>query len=434
MIVTGCNHSRIRSLTVMETKLFRSQAVEHQRDRLRGDVLLLPRFSHSLLISILLLWFVAVLLWLVFSSYARKETVFGWLEPPTGIVRIYAQDGGIIQKVLVAEGEFVEKDQPLVIISGDRFLASGDQIETRLLEEYEQQQKLINEQLQRVHTIYTTRKEDLEKRIFTARQELRMVDEQLKTIEVRYGLISKQVEGYKSLKNQGHVSTLEYDNILAQELALRSDRQTLLRSQISQKNLINQLKTEQQLLPEESENTLDQLREKLSEIAQNMAQLSGQRSHIIKSTRSGIVNNLQAIEGQKTIVGSSVPLLTLLPSDISLSAHLLIPVRSAGFVEAGQRLDIRYDAFPYQKFGLYEGVVENVSRTLLLPNELLHVPVPLQEPVYRVVASLKQSNVDAYGKQFPLKPGMTLNADIRLGERSLIQWLLEPVYSLQGRI
>lgn len=372
--------------------------------------------------------------WLVFSSYARKETVLGWLEPPSGVVRIYAEDTGIIKKVLVAEGEFVEKDQPLIIVNGDRVLANGDNMEIRLLDEYESQRKLLTEQLVRTQSINNRRDDDIAKRIVAAQHELKVIGEQLQTLDERYQLIIKQVERYRSLKDQGHVSVTEYDNVLSQELSLRSEKQSLLRNQVAQKNIIEQLRTEQSLLPDETANTLGQYRQKLSDIAQQVAQLSGQRSHVIKSSRSGIINNLQAIEGQQAVFGSNIPLLTLLPADTLLSVHLLVPVRSAGFIEPGQRLDIRYDAFPYQKFGLYEGVVESISKTLLLPNEIANLPVSLQEPVYRVVAQLKHPTVKAYGKDFPLKPGMTLSADVRLSERSLIQWLLEPIYSLQGRI
>lgn len=97
-------------------------------------------------------------------------------------------------------------------------------------------------------------------------------------------------------------------------------------------------------------------------------------------------------------------------------------------------MDIRYDAFPYQKFGLYEGVVEGVAKTPLLPGELLNTPVHLQEPVYRVTARLSEQGVRAYGQAIPLKSGMTLTADVELAERRLWQWLLEPIFSLKGRL
>lgn len=91
----------------MTERLFRQEAIEHQRHRLHGDVLLLPKFSHTLITGVLLLWIVAIAVWLATSVYARKETAFGWLEPPTGVIRIYPEDSGIIESILVNEGDYV---------------------------------------------------------------------------------------------------------------------------------------------------------------------------------------------------------------------------------------------------------------------------------------------------------------------------------------
>uniref|UniRef100_UPI00260BD22E HlyD family efflux transporter periplasmic adaptor subunit n=1 Tax=uncultured Microbulbifer sp. TaxID=348147 RepID=UPI00260BD22E len=170
----------------------------------------------------------------------------------------------------------------------------------------------------------------------------------------------------------------------------------------------------------------------LSDLAQQIAQLHGQQAYIVKASRAGVVSNLQAAEGQQA--QADIPVLSLVPENHVLTAQLLVPVRSAGFLSAGQPLKIRYDAFPYQKFGLYPGAVLEVSDTVLLPDELLRVPVTVREPVFRVTAKLAQPTVNAYGRHFSLKPGMTLSADVQLAERSLLQWLLEPIYSLRGRL
>lgn len=418
----------------MTTELFRQEAIEHQRHRLHGDVLLLPKISHTLTLAVLLLWVFLVFIWLANSTYARKETAFGWLEPPHGVIRIYPEDSGIIKTILVKEGDHVSKDQPLIIINGDRILASGDNLESKLLDEYETQRQLLNEQLTRTESIYTFRTKDTHQRISAAQGELKMLNQQIGTLNQRHELIKTQVERQKSLRTLGHISSSEYDNAITQELAIQSEKQGLIRSQIAQKNLIDQLQTELGTLPDEHNNQIDQLRERLSSIAQQIAQLSGQRSHVIKAPKDGLVNNLQAIEGQLAQLGANAPLMTLIPADSNLTAHLLVPVRAAGFIEPNQPINIRYDAFPYEKFGLYHGEIQRVSKTLLLPNELLNAPIPIQEPVYRITATLNEPMVVAYGKEFPLKPGMTLSADIELSERSLIQWILEPIYSLQGRL
>lgn len=414
--------------------LFRTQVIEQKIDRLHGDVLLLPRISHSILITFLLVWLVAVGIWLATSTYARKETVVGWLEPPAGVVRLYPEASGQIKQILVKEGDKVQAGQPLIIINGDRILADGGNLENRLLEEYESQRNLLTEQIERADLSQQDREKSLQRQAESIRHNLSLMDEQLTTLDARHTLIKNQLERYRPKIEQGHISRLEYDQVLSQELSVRSDRQALLREIGNQKDLLSQRLTDLQLLPKDSANSLDQLQSRLSELAQQIAQLQGQRAHIVTATRAGVVNNLQAREGQFVSSTNPMPLLTLADNNSPLVAHLLVPVRSAGFVAPGQRLDIRYDAFPYQKFGLYQGVIESVAKTALLPGELPNTPVKLQEPVYRIEARLDEQGVSAYGQAIPLRSGMTLTADVELAERSLWQWLLEPIYSLKGRL
>lgn len=64
----------------------------------------------------------------------------------------------------------------------------------------------------------------------------------------------------------------------------------------------------------------------------------------------------------------------------------------------------------------------------------MQLPVNLKEPVYRLRAKLTQQQMQAFGKSFFLKSGMLFEADIMLEQRTLIEWLLEPIYSLRGRV
>ncbi|WKD49469.1 HlyD family secretion protein [Microbulbifer spongiae] len=414
------------------TGLFRRQAMEKQADRLHGEILLLPRLSHTLILSLLLAWVVAVIIWLAGSHYARRESVTGWLEPASGVVRVYAERSGIIKQVLVREGDRVIKDQPLIVVNGDRILADGKHLESLLLTEYKSQQQLVSEQLKRSEKIYHQQLRDLDQRIVAGEEDLALLEKQIETQTQRYILIAEQAERYRRLKRDGHISSAELDAVIAQELELQADRQSLARSGVNLRNQIRQLESDRLLLPEEFANSSDQLRARLSDLAQQIAQLHGQRAYIVKASRDGVISNLQATEGQQA--RADIPILSLVPENHVLTAQLLVPVRSAGFLTTGQPLKIRYDAFPYQKFGLYPGAVLEVSDTVLLPDELLRVPVAVREPVFRVTAKLAQPTVNAYGRHFSLKPGMTLSADVQLAERSLLQWLLEPIYSLRGRL
>jgi membrane fusion protein len=416
----------------MVKKLFRQQAVDHRANRLYGDVFVLPRLSHTLIAGFLLAWVLLLVIWLVTSTYDRKETVQGWLEPSEGIVRVYARADGIIKQVLVADGDVVVPDQPLIIVDGDRRLASGEDLEKLLLGEYEAKHKLLSDQLARTNGMFDMRKHDVEERIAAVRKELALLDRQTATLEERHKMAAAQTEKYQKLTRDGHISAVTLDTARQQELELLSDAQELSRVQINQQNLLQQLLTESQLLPDEHSNTIGQLRSQLSDLAQEIAQLHGEHSYTIKAVRPGVVSNLQVWVGQS--VRGDIPLLSIVPNGAVLAAHLIVPVRAAGFVKEGQPLEIRYDAFPYEKFGLYHGQVTGMSRSVLLPNELLSAPITSQEPVYKVYAQLNAPVVNAYGQEFQLKPGMTFSADIRLESRTLLEWLLEPFYSIKGRL
>ena len=124
--------------------------------------------------------------------------------------------------------------------------------------------------------------------------------------------------------------------------------------------------------------------------------------------------------------------LAILPENSVYEAVLFVPTHSIGFVESGQQVKIRYNAFPYQRFGLYLGTVADVSDVILAPDDI-NSPVTLIEPVYRISVTLKEQSVSAYGKELDLHSGMILEADILLERLSIIDWLLEPIYSVTGK-
>ena len=418
----------------MSIELFRKRAVDYKADRLSGEVLVLPRLSHTLCIALLLLWIAALAIWLITSSYTKKETVTGWLEPNGGLTRIYAEDSGVVQQLLVKEGDQVSAGQPLAVVSGDRYLTDGERLDQRLLQEYQLQRQLLSEQLQQTDSIFLNKTGNLQQQLDAARQSLDVLQQQLATLNDWQKILDQQVDRQRTLQRTGHLSSAELEDTVGRQLALRNQAQSLQREQVEYQHRIDQLNGELLSLPNEKGNSLNQIRTQLSTIAQKITQLSGAQGYVIKAPREGIATNLQIREGMYLSANKQTPLMTLVPPQAELVAHLLIPVKAAGFIKTDQPLDIRYDAFPYQKFGLYQGRVTEISEAVFTPGELADTPVAVREPVYQVAARLAKQHIQAYGQRVSLKPGMTFSADIQLSERSLLQWLLEPIFSLQGRL
>jgi membrane fusion protein len=98
---------------------------------------------------------------------------------------------------------------------------------------------------------------------------------------------------------------------------------------------------------------------------------------------------------------------------------------------------LRYSAFPYQKFGQYWGTVTEVSHAALQSDELKSLvptvpPAEQSKTFYRVIVAPDRQEVTAYGRPEPLQASMQVEARVLLESRAIYQWILEPVYGLQG--
>ncbi|HRE33153.1 MAG TPA: HlyD family efflux transporter periplasmic adaptor subunit, partial [Candidatus Berkiella sp.] len=207
--------------------------------------------------------------------------------------------------------------------------------------------------------------------------------------------------------------------------------QELLRAKSSRQSALSQTQSELEQLPIKSESRINEIENTISEIKQRHAEVAGRRALEIRSPIAGTVTALQAREGQWQ--ATNTPLLAIMPKDALLQVELFVPSRAIGFIAKDQRVKVRFDAFPYQRFGIYEGHVAVISQHVLLPSELPAPLVELKEPVYRLTVNLSQQHVNAYGKAFALQAGMSLEADIILENQTLFQWVLDPLTSLKGR-
>jgi len=139
------------------------------------------------------------------------------------------------------------------------------------------------------------------------------------------------------------------------------------------------------------------------------------------------------------VPGSTAPLLSIVPAGSKLAAELFSPSRAIGFVRPGQEVLLRYAAFPYQKFGTYRGKVAVISRSAVSPSELSPQLAGLtslfgaNEPVYRIKVTPASQTAIAHGEPVPLQPGMQLEADVLIERRRLIEWVLDPLFTLTGK-
>ena len=120
----------------------------------------------------------------------------------------------------------------------------------------------------------------------------------------------------------------------------------------------------------------------------------------------------------------------LAPSGDELVAELFVPSRAVGLVGTGQTVELKYDAFPSQRFGRHEATVDKVSLTVLSGGEAGVAGLGISEPVFKARGRLAVQTVQADGAAVPLRAGMLLSAAIVIDRRTLADRLFEPSYAV----
>ena len=174
-----------------------------------------------------------------------------------------------------------------------------------------------------------------------------------------------------------------------------------------------------------------QIEQRRSELQQSLVQEEARSDLEIRAPIAGIITNIAAARGDS--VAANATLATIMPKGRAIHAQLLVPTRAIGFIQAGNQVVLRYDAFPFQYFGQYQGKVTSVGRTVWSPGERVG-PLSVREPVYRIEVALDRQTVHTGAQEIPLRPGMLVNADILLEKRTVFEWVFEPVLALRERL
>lgn len=414
-----------------EQGLFRANAVKQQSARLDGEVIIAQPLSSSVLTLILFGVVVIIVVFLSLTSFNRKETVTGYLKPDTGLAKVVSLRSGVVQQVYVDDGQQVQAGDKLALLVIPEHLAAGASLTDTLFQALEQQTDLVNLRRQQLKSQFAQQEAEYNARLTLSQNLLNDIGAQQRLLTQRLLLNQQRLVNFKALNQQGAISTLELQQQHELVLNIQQQLAELNASEQNQKAQLTQLDGLLQRLPSELEQQLTLLDSDISRLKQQQTELNARGELLITAPISGRVTNLVAQAGNNTQPGQQ--LLTIVPDNARLQAVLLVPTRAYGFVQPGQRTRLRFDAFPYQRFGLYEGEVIKTAQAIVLPGEV-DMPVAVQEPVYRVEVTLDSQHIRAYGNSVPLQSGMLLSADIVLEQRSLLAWLFEPVLSLKGRL
>ncbi|TLU67475.1 HlyD family efflux transporter periplasmic adaptor subunit [Thalassotalea litorea] len=415
--------------------LFRKEVLEKQQHRLQGTVVLTQPLSLSLLVTAIVIMFFLIISFLALASYSRKETVRGYLKPDKGVIKTYGQLTGYVDELYVEEGDTVAQGQPLLTLSTRGQFGFGQSTETantddqlalseRLINRLSSQIHLLNLEAEQYQSLQKKELQSLEKRNSVLRVEQQVTKQQAALLENKFSILAHRHQQIESLFNQGFVSDREKQSHHQQLLDLKQERQGLKRIQLQQQRELTRMELELDTIPEQYQLKISALNRHQAELENQLGQIRTNNKYTVRANRDGIVTGLQVVAGES--VSPNTLLLSLIPEHSVLLAELYLPTRSAGFITSGQATKLRFDAFPYQRFGFINGKIIQVDQTIIKPAEL-SAPFSIREPVYRIRAQLDSQGMQTNDSQFPLRSGMLFQADIILEKRSLMAWLFEPL-------
>ena len=418
------------------SNLFRPEANEGQRQTWLGSVQLIRPVSLALLTSFVLLVAACVAAFLVLGEYTRKARITGFLVPDRGVIRLMAPQPATVVKSHVSEGRVVRQGDVLFVLAIDQATLNTDN-QAAVKRSLAARERSLQGAAAQQNQLERARAAALDRQVEDMRRELGQMVAEAEFQGQRLQLAQQAQARLESLRGDNFVSAAQVQTKSEEVLGLKAQMQGLERQRSTHLREIGSLQAQRRELPLRGQAQQGEIDRDLAALAQQAAENEAPRQIIVRAPQDGVISAVLAEPGHSVTPASA--LASLLPADARLQAHLFAPSSAVGFLRPDQVVQLRYQAFPHQKFGHHGGHVVQVSRAPLQAAELASLPLAghggsATQPLYRITVVLDQQSVAAYGQAQPLSPGMELEADVLLDRRRLIEWIFEPVLGIAGRV
>jgi len=402
--------------------------------------------------------FLILLVWAIFGKLDIVATAEGRLVPKSYIKIVQPAEGGVIQDILVHEGQEVEAGQ--VLMRMDAKLADSDaravrneyklkQIQLRRIEaelsDLPMEQKagdpidLYTHVEQQYFTNLKTHHDTLDQERATlskVKYDLRASEEILKKLQETIPSYRRSLVAYEKLGKDGYISSIALEekqrevlekerDLRAQEARVSSLTSTITASEKKLARIISSYRSDLQNERVETESQAFRLREELEKIEHKSDRL------VLRAPQSGIVKDL-ATHTRGTVVSPGTVIVSLVPQEEPLQAEVHIRNEDVGFVHKQQNVKLKLAAYPFQKYGMIEGTVLHVgadasdagTQPAGQNNRSLDQSVGYR---YKALIRLDKQYLETNDRHMQLSPGMLTVAEIHLGHRTVMEYLLSPM-------
>ncbi len=416
--------------------LFRREVFDNRQREWLGSIQLIRPPSLAWL-TLLVVGAVGITVtYLALGEYTRKARVTGYLVPDHGVLRLMPPQVATVVETQVSEGRFVHRGDVLYVLAVGQATLSGD-TQAAVQDSLVARRRSLEESARQRLALDASQSVALGRQADDMRRELASIGAEIELQKQRLALAQQAQARLESLRGDNFVSAAQVQAKSEEMLGVKAQIQALERQRSAHLREIGVVEAQRRELPLKARALRGEVDRDMAALAQQSAESEARQRIVVLAPQDGVMTSVLAEVGQT--VNPGVAMASLLPADAKLQAHLFAPSSAVGFVRQNQAVQLRYQAFPYQKFGHQSGMVAQVARAPLQASELSGLPLQGApgagpEPLYRITVTLDRQTVAAYGQAQPLSPGMQLEADVLLDRRRLIEWLFEPVLGIAGRV
>ena len=323
----------------------------------------------------------------IFAFFSKIEEVIiakGDLESVFKIKKIRPLTTGLVEEVLIKEGQLVKEGDLLMVLDSDLEINKVNYLS-----------KILGKTVEKNN------------------QQIKILDEKILSLKKSLNMQEVIVEKYKFLYEQGAFSEIGY---LKEKEILNNISSNILQIQLEQKKLNKEI----EIQIEDLENNLKQTNKILSQ-------------KYIKSPSDGRVFNLQIPQGGVVVRSDDPnPLLLIVPEN-SLNAKVFISNKDIAFAKVGQNAEVRIDAYPFTEFGSVSGKLESIGQ------EVINKDSTNKQSFFPATISLENQVIKKGGKSFALLSGQTVQANLIVRKKRIITLLtdvfakiLDPLKSIKS--
>lgn len=422
----------------MNNKLYRTEAIEYKRHHWRGKALLLAGLPAWLIVLLSTLFLIALIVAVIFCKFTQRIDVKGEVITLPHSINVFSPQQGFIIKQYVKIGDLVKKNQPLYEIDVSRNTSSGNVSAAQV--------ESINEK------IYNS-EEIIKKLVHNKKQTLNALNEQLKTstdsLKVTIRMLQNTQAGLKKM----HDNLASYDKYLSDGLitkdqynyqhSLYFQQQSAYQSLVSQKmqleSQITQLNSDKVTKAADFDNQISSQYNQTNDYKNQLIESNANGNLIVKATADGRIESLSATQGQTVDNGSSLAQIKPI-GNVEYYLILWLPNNSIPYLKTGDSINIRYDAFPADKFGQFPGEIISISSMPASRQEMSEYTnvnngsTQQELALYKAIVKIKDKEFSYKGKTLSLSNGLKAQAVVFLEERPLYMWMFTPIYKISQSV